>query len=416
MTLLEKVASKKNLEKAWGKIKRKPNSFGSDKVTIEDFKNNLKQNLQQIRVNLLSGAYNFEPLRGVVIGKKGKAQNDPKNKRPLSIPAVKDRVVQKAIAIVIQSLLEKKYKIKNPASFAYVEERGFRDVAKEIKKQFNAGFEFVYKGDIEKFFDTINFDKLMVMVESALKGDTSLNALIRNALTAEISNKTELESRGYYDLFVRKDGGIPQGSVLSPLFANVYLSGFDHKMRTRTMKLVRYADDFLVMCKTEGVARLAHCAVQEIIEGDLGLKLHPLDETGDAHSKSRIASLQNINFIGLNFSGASVFPDDEELAKRCALLQQLHRDYKDDTIISVLNKVNHQITGWAAYYYFTDITDAQIRSVDEALQSGIPRYFRVAGVELKASKGFKIMQLNKIGIHSFRQSIQRLRRKADMVS
>ncbi len=350
-TLIGKIATRPNLQKAWEDISRSSNplSRGQSEQTIQDFQSNLKSNLELIRDQLLSNSYEFGSLRAVTIRKKGN------KKRPLQIADIRDRVVQRAITRQLERNLLKAFNLTNPASHAYLPKRGVQSAVKQMLKYHQDGCGIVYEGDIVSFFDNVDVDKLLQeMVFPALPDDT-LQDLVANAFDMEIGNREDLPEEDW-DLFPNSSTGLPQGGYLSPLFSNVFLSEFDKKMLNANFRLIRYADDFIVMCKTMDEAESAYEYSRDILEGELKLELHKRD---DREGRTRIVKPTQtpVQFLGLQFNGARIWPAKEKQKKLVQKLRALVHDNNNQakTILKLLTSTRNLIQGWVASYGFADL-------------------------------------------------------------
>ena len=400
-TLLKTVARNSILREAWLNISHRPDSRGFDNITIENFEINLNQELHNIRGELLSEKYQFTPLKGVGIPK----ENTDKI-RPLKIPAIRDRVVQKAIEIVISPYLKKIYKINNPASFAYIKKRSVEDAVLRIKSLHQEGYRWIYKADIEKFFDTVDINILLGKFIYPCLPDKSLNVLIKRALTVELGNGEILKELGIYDEFPASGSGIPQGGTLSPLFANVYLNSLDIKMIDGGYKLVRYADDFVVMCKSENEAKQADSLARSIIEEKLKLKIYPtkyiFSKTDE--KSSYVIPFSTFEFLGIRFLGSRIYPGPKQFMKMIEKLKNQSRNSPDLRLISRLNYLKTRINSWGANYHYTDFDKALYNGLDSNLFECVNRIFFYCGYKY-LSKMNSQENLNKIGLMTFTQSL-----------
>jgi len=360
-SLLGKVATRKNLELAWHDVSRfaRPLSHGMSNQTIDEFRANLKSNTEKIRMELLSGNYKFGNVRAVTIKKKsGK-------KRPLRIPDVRDRVVQRAITRILEKHLVKKFNLDNLASHAYLRKKGVRTAITRMLSLHNKGYSVILEADIERFFDTVDTNKLLNNMIFPNLPDNSINHLIENAFKTEIGNKDELPDDDF-ELYPESSAGLPQGGYLSPLFSNIYLSEFDHKMLRENFQLIRYADDFIIMCKTIEEAENAYNLAKKILEGDLNLTLHPRADN-DKTAKTRVIKVTQttIKFLGVQFNGVRIWPDP---VKRKQLFEKLSSINKNSRHVrELLNSINSLLEGWVAAYGFCDLNKNYINEIDDAV-------------------------------------------------
>lgn len=359
--LLGKIATRKNLELAWLDISRlaRPLSHGMSEQTIEEFRKNYKENLEIIRNQLLSGEYRFGQLRATTIKKKnGK-------KRPLKIADIRDRVVQRALARVLEKYLEKSFDLNNPASHAYLRKKGVQSAIKEMLKNHQDGCGVILEADIIDFFGTVNVNKLLDELVFPNLPDDTLNSLIKSAFEMEIGNRANLPEEDW-ELFPESAAGLPQGGYLSPLFSNVYLSTFDCKMLDAHFRLIRYADDFIVLCKSLEEAEDAYKMTRDILETELGLELH---ERNDANkkAKTRIVRITQtpIKFLGIQFDGLRIWPDPEKRRLFSNKLSGLHK--RSRTVRELLTSAAHLMEGWIAAYGFSDLRDVDVKTLDDEI-------------------------------------------------
>lgn len=238
------------LERAFEAVRANRGCAGVDGVTIGAFGRNLGQNLQALRHELQSEGYRPLPLLKILVAKKN---GEP---RPLCIPCVRDRVAQKAILSRIEPKLEAEFE---DCSFAYRKGRSIRQVVEKIRLLYNAGYRWVVDADIDQFFDNVDHDLLMEKF-LAVVDDAAIAGLVRNWLAAPVWDGERLEPL---------ERGIPQGSALSPIMANLFLDELDEAMLAAGFAYIRYADDFVVLCKSKDMARGALRLSKEILRGML---------------------------------------------------------------------------------------------------------------------------------------------------
>jgi RNA-directed DNA polymerase len=357
-SLLGKAATRKNLADAWQHISRFAwdTSHGISDETIKSFRSNLKENLENIRTRLLAGEYEFGKLRATTRRKKsGKP-------RPLKIADIRDRVALRAITKILENQLEDKFQLNNSASFAYLGGKGVRTAIKQMLKYHQEGYNIILEADIEKFFDTVKVDDLLNNMIYPNLRDGTLNTLVGKAFEMEIGNREDL-SEEVKHLFPDDAMGLPQGGYLSPLFSNIYLSGFDQTMINNGFLLIRYADDFIVMCKSIAEAEQAYELAKTILEEELGLKIHERNDR-DKKAKTRVLELgkQKIKFLGVQFDGKRILPDPDKKIELSHKLTAIRNDAK--TVIDLLFSTRNLLEGWIASYSFTDLNEDYINSID----------------------------------------------------
>jgi RNA-directed DNA polymerase len=284
MNLLSKVGSPKELNAAWNKVRKgaKKSSSGLDGDTIYEFGASRESNLKLIANELSSGKFKFTNLKGVPIAKSST------KKRLIASPSIRDRVVQKSIENIITPFIKDKYEIDNESNFGYLEGLGVKDAALAIAKH-RRHYPIVLQCDLADFFNTVDKDTLLKSLIYPLLPDTSLNNLLEDLFNLEIGNKAQLKALGKWEAYFPEAlNGLPQGVSLSPVFSNIYLNCLDIELpKLGDYKLVRYADDFIVMCKSKESAQNAFKQVEAIVSERLKLTLHPLLAEGEAMERDK---------------------------------------------------------------------------------------------------------------------------------
>ncbi|NQE05102.1 hypothetical protein C5S32_04455, partial [ANME-1 cluster archaeon GoMg1] len=224
-SLIDKVWNWKNLNEAWKKVKKNKGAAGIDKVTIDEFERNLERNLNEIQRLLRQDKYEPMPVNRIYIPKSDGKQ------RPLGIPIIRDRVVQQALKNVIEPIFEAEFL---DSSYGYRAERSAKQAIEQIEAVRDEGHEWVLDADIKAFFDMVNHEKLMDAIAERIS-DGRVLRLIRAFLKADIME----QGLGLRENVI----GTPQGGVISPLLANIYLHYFDERMAELGYEVVRYADD-----------------------------------------------------------------------------------------------------------------------------------------------------------------------------
>jgi len=272
-SLIDKVYKRKNLEMAWERVKANRGSGGVDGQTLEDFAEQLDKNLDRLQSELKEGVYQPQPVRQVQIPKMGK----PGEFRGLGIPTIYDRVCQQALLNRLQPIFEP---IFDEANYGYRQGRSTKDALRKVWKEIDSGSEWIVDADLKDFFGSVDHEKLLTLVAQQI-ADGRVLRLIEAMLKAGSYGKGRL---------FPTERGTPQGGVASPLLSNILLTPFDREMRRKGYQLTRYADDWVVTCKSAAEARAAIDAAGRILK-QLGVELHP--------QKTRIVHVQyGFEFLG----------------------------------------------------------------------------------------------------------------------
>ena len=290
-SLIDKVSSLRNLESAFLQVKRNKGSAGVDRVTIRMFEAHLEENLKRLAESLKEGSYRPQAIRRVWIEKLGSRE-----KRPLGIPTVRDRVVQTALRNVLEPIFERDFAAQ---SYGFRPERGAKDALRRVDELLKAGYVHVVDADFQSYYDTIPRQPLLDQVRSKV-ADSKVLDLLEAYLEQEV-----VESAKHWT----PEEGTPQGAVISPLLSNIYLDALDHQMAQHGYAMVRYADDFVILCRSESEAQRALAEVKEWTAA-AGLRLHP--------AKTRIVDATprgGFDFLGYHFERGYRWPSRKSLRK-----------------------------------------------------------------------------------------------------
>jgi RNA-directed DNA polymerase len=356
------------LKRAWKSINRhNARSRGLDDVTIQDFRAVLDDNLRQISRDLRAKKYVFQKLRAHAMEKPGSVQ-----KRPLRIATVRDRVVMKAIAEFIAPSFQQ-YNL--PCSFAYVKGGGVDAAVVRIKQLVEQGHKVYLQADIIKFFDSVDKNLLWDRFAKRVR-QKSLLPLIRQCFDLEVGDIDSLKTEDQ-DLFLGSESGIPQGGCLSPMLANFYLFEFDRTMTDAGFNLVRYADDFVVMCESSERAESAYNLCRKVL-GGLGLQIHPLGS-----SKTRIGNFpkDGLDFLGLHFEGKDVFPAEKSRDRFKAKILETLRPHTGVNLLKTLQKLKNLTIGWGKYYQCMRVAEI-FGALDKFIQNSVRVYLKESGIIL----------------------------------
>lgn len=329
MELIEKILSDENLSQAIKKVKSNKGAPGVDKVTVDQIDEYFSIHKEEIKNQIRNRKYRPQPVRRVYIPKpNGK-------KRPLGIPTVIDRVIQQAVANVLSEVYDPMF---SESSFGFRPKRDAHDAINAALNLINDGYEWIVDLDIEKYFDTVNHDKLISILRENVKDGETLH-LIRSFMRAGIFEKGLVSSN------VR---GVPQGGPLSPILSNIYLDKFDKELEQRGLHFVRYADDCIILVKSEMSADRVMKSVTSWLERKLFLKVNA--------TKTKVVRPNDSNFLGFGFwksmNGWKVKPMKDRKAKLYAKCKKvLCRKRACAMPIALLfTKLNQIIRGWVNYF------------------------------------------------------------------
>lgn len=276
-SLYDKVFALPNLQSAWARVRANRGAAGMDGITVKMFGQDAAVRLTQLHHDLRQKTYRPKPVRRVSIPKDGGGV------RPLGIPTLRDRIVQQALLQVLGPLFEGKFSNR---SHGFRPGRGCATALQIVDRAVKHGYEWMVDADLQAFFDTVDHGRLIAAINEEI-ADGSVLDLITRILQAGVIEPATAEVEPTLL-------GTPQGGPLSPLLANIYLHAFDQRMVQAGYGLVRYADDFVIFARSEDEARAALQLAREVLEGELGLHLHP--------EKTRVASVgAGFEFLGFHY-------------------------------------------------------------------------------------------------------------------
>ena len=334
--LWDKVLSERNLQAAFWAVWRNGGAPGVDGQTVEQFDAQAEPELARLREELRSRRYRRQAARRVWIPKPGTTE-----KRPLGIPAVRDRTVEAATRNVLEPIFERDFA---EHSYGFRPGRGCREAVGRVEELLEQGRTWCVDADFKSYFDTIPHERLIELVGQRVV-DGSVLALLEQFLKAGVLE----ELKGWQPT----ERGTPQGSVISPLLANLYLNPLDHEMERRGWEMVRYADDFVVLCRTREEAETVLAFLREWT-GAAGLSLHP--------TKTRIVNAGNegFDFLGWHFCGDKKWPRKKSLQKLQDKLRPLTRRSNGRSLPEIIRKANPILRGWYGYFRESNPTGLRV--------------------------------------------------------
>lgn len=325
-SLMDKVYAPKTLALAWEKVQANKGAAGVDGQSVERFAAQAEIYLSELREALRQGTYRADAVKRVEIP-KGDGQT-----RPLGIPTVKDRIVQTALKLVIEPIFEVQFLA---TSYGFRPGRGCKDALREVDEWLKEGYVYVVDADLKGYFDSIPHDKLMQRLEASIS-DGRVLELIKGWLKQDILKGLERWT---------PTGGTPQGAVISPLLANLYLHPLDLRMMARGYRMVRYADDFVILCRSKEEAEAALMEIRAWVEAN-GLTLHP-DKThvGDCRQTG-----EGFDFLGYRFEAGRRGVRKKSLQRLKDNIRSKTGRSRGDSLKSIIADLNPMLRGWFGYF------------------------------------------------------------------
>lgn len=346
--LYDKVFAERNLLAACQQVAQKKGAAGVDHVTTDEFVRQIPDNIWQLSDALKTGTYRPQSIRRVHIPKAGTNET-----RPLGIPTVRDRIVQAAVVNVIEPIFERDFAER---SYGFRPGRGCKDALREVDTLLKAGYVHVVDADLKGYFDSIPHANLMDRLKTKI-ADGRVLSLIQSFLEAGIQEGLSTWT---------PESGAPQGAVLSPLLSNIYLDPLDHLLAQAGFAMVRYADDFVILCRTADEAARALDIVKQWTDEN-GLALHP--------TKTRIVDSRtdSFAFLGYEFRGQKHWPRQKSIQKLKEAVRAKTRRTDGNSLKCIVTRLNTTLRGWFGYFQhssyrnvFTDLdrwTRMRLRSI-----------------------------------------------------
>lgn len=348
MELLEEILNQNNLNKAYKKVVANKGVAGVDGITVEEEFDYLKENKERILNQIRKRRYKPQPVKRVQIPKEnGKMRN-------LGIPTVTDRIIQQAIFQVISPIFEKQF---NDNSFGFRPNRSCEQAVIRALEYLNDGYEWIVDIDLERFFDTVNQDKLITIIGKTIT-DGDVVSLIRKYLSAGVMEKGIVKPT--YE-------GTPQGGNLSPLLSNIMLNELDKELEARKLNFVRYADDCIILVRSEKAANRVLESITKFIEKKLGLKVNA--------EKSKVTRPTQTKYLGFSFwtnkkGQWKPKPHLKSYQKLIRKLKQLTDRSWSISLDNRIKKINYVVRGWVNYFRIANMRQ-KIINIDEHLRTRI---------------------------------------------
>lgn len=325
-SLIDKVSAPRVLRWAFTRVKANGGAAGVDHQTIAMYEQQLEQQTEYLASTLKEGSYQPAANRREWIPKPGSRE-----KRPLGIPTVRDRVVEKAIQATIEPIFERDFAEQ---SYGFRPGRGCKDALRRVDQLLKEGYGWVVDADLKSYFDTIPHEQLLKRIEEKV-ADGRVLELIRKYLQQGV-----LENMRYW----QPEAGTPQGAVISPLLSNIYLDALDQLTKDSGIEMVRYADDFVLLCRSEAAAQNALALVRQWTV-KAGLTLHP--------DKTRIVDCTQpggFDFLGYHFELGRRRPRQKSLKKFKDTVRAKTKRANGQSLQAIITNVNRSAQGWFGYF------------------------------------------------------------------
>ena len=324
-SLIDKIHQERTLGAAFSQVAANRGAAGVDHVTIAMVQEHLEENLKKLQEQLRNGTYRPQAIRRHYIPKPGSQE-----KRPLGIPTVRDRVVQTALRMALEPIFEREFAEQ---SYGFRPGRGCKDALRRVDELLKTGFCYIVDADLKSYFDTIPHDRLMALVGHKVSDGRVLSlieAFLKQGVLDDLREWTP-------------EKGSPQGAVISPLLSNIYLNPLDHAMAQQGYEMVRYADDFVILCRSSEEAARALATVQEWTTA-AGLTLHP--------TKTRIvnATAESFEFLGYRFDRGKRYPRAKSLAKLKETVRAKTKRTSGQCLPAIIAALNPTLRGWFGYF------------------------------------------------------------------
>ena len=326
-SLMDKVYALPNLRAAFKRVKANGGAAGVDHQTVEGFEFHLEENLNKLSQTLKDGSYRPKAVRRHWIEKLGS-----KEKRPLGIPAVRDRVAQGALRQVLEPIFERDFAEQ---SYGFRPNRGCKDALRRVDELLKSGYIWVIDADLKSYFDTIPHEPLLNKVREKVS-DSRMIEILKAYLTQNVMDGSKSWT---------PEEGSPQGAIVSPLLSNIYLDPMDHQMAQRGIEMIRYADDFVILCRSRAEADEALEEVQRWT-ASAGLTLHP--------EKTRIVDATQeggFDFLGYHFEQGRKWPRKKSLDKfKDTIRAKTPRRSNGQSLRVIITNLNRILIGWFGYF------------------------------------------------------------------
>ena len=358
--VMERVYEPGRLRGAWQQVRRNAGAAGIDKMTVEDFESREDELLELIHEKLKEGIYRFKPARRVLIPKEGSSK-----KRKLGIPVVMDRIVSLSICRVFEEIFCPEFTRSN---FGFLRGKSQHQAIGHVRGIVVEGYEWCASIDLKSFFDKIPHGLILKLIRRKV-ADERLITMIARALKAGVI---------VVGRFEKTIEGCPQGSPLSPMLSNIVLNELDHELERRGLRYARWADDFVILVKSERAAKRVMEGTTRYLEEELGLPVNK--------EKSQVAKVKDVPFVSFQVRAGKMRVSDKARTRFKTRVRQLTRRNNPLSMYQVIQNLNEYLRGWVAYFRIQESQQRLFRDLDAWTRS------RLRSMQLKKWKKPKKFQ------------------------
>lgn len=358
--VMSRVYQPERLKSAWHQVRINAGSAGIDRITVEDFEKDIKRLAPIIVSKLKEGTYRFKPAKRVYI------QKPNSNKmRPLGIPVVMDRIVSQSINTVLQEIFDHTF---TPTNYGFRPGRSQAMAVRKLQSYMKEEYKWCASIDLKSFFDEIPHNLILKLLRRKIS-DERFITLIARAL------KSGVIIEGKFEKTVK---GCPQGSPVSPILSNIVLNELDWELERRKLKYVRWADDFVIVVKSERAAKRVLEGITSFLEEELNLPVNK--------EKSMAVKLQEITFLGFQLSSATNIKISEKTIKKFGdKVRQLTKRNNPKSMYQIIKELNRFLLGWVNYFKIQELS-SQLKRLDAFIRN------RLRSMQLKKWKKPKKFQ------------------------
>jgi RNA-directed DNA polymerase len=322
--VLERVYNPGRLRRAWQQVRKNAGAAGIDKMTVEAFERREDELLKLIHEKLKAGSYRFKPARRVLIPKEGSSK-----KRKLGIPVVMDRIVSQSMNLVFEGIFGPDFTASN---FGFRRGRSQHQAIRHVQGIVLEGYEWCASIDLKSFFDEIPHGLILKLIRRKI-ADEGLVTLVARALKAGVIVEAKLE---------KTTKGCPQGSPVSPMLSNIVLNELDQELERRGHRYCRWADDFLILLKSQRAAERVMDGIVKYLEEELNLPVNK--------EKSGVSKIKHVPFLGFQILRGKILVSNKSRLKFKDKIRELTRRNNPLSMYQVTQDLNRYLQGWVAYF------------------------------------------------------------------